>query len=216
MKIAEVAWALFSLPQAATARADKPARNACLSIARTAREDKKSGGPGLVHRGVSRAVLPLCLILLAWVLSASGASVTAVLERDVIALGEATTLRVVIEGGSGNETPEIPGVPGLRFQQASQQTSFSFINGRQSVMLEIGYVVSASRVGEFTIPPVKATAGARQLQSQPVTLRVVRPGDPAAARSDGLDKAAFLVLDLPRTNFYVGETFVATVWLYAL
>lgn len=161
----------------------------------------------------SRALLLVLLGLLP-TRGALAASLEAVLDREVIALGDSAVLQVTLQGTS--ETPRIPAIPGVDIRQVSSQRQFAFVNGVQSSTLVLGYGITPSRLGEFTLGPVTVSIRGQTLSSAPLKLRVVAPNDPAAARGDGLDEAAFLELHLPATEVYVGERFVAEAHLYAL
>lgn len=144
------------------------------------------------------------------------ASLTAVLDRDTIGLGDSAVLKVTVEGGSGREAPRIPEVPGVRLVPTGSGTSFSFVNGRQSVSAEYTFAVTPGRLGTFALGPVTAVVGNQALSDGPVTLKVVRADDPALNRRDGLEKAAFLLLKPSRSEAWVGETLVAEMQLYAI
>lgn len=147
---------------------------------------------------------------------ASAASIQATLDRETLALGDTAVLKIIVEGGSGRDNPRIPEVNGLRFALSGNSMSFSFENGRQSIVAEITYGVTASKVGEYTIGPIVAAIGKQQLQSTPLKLNVVPASDPKAARNDGLDQAAFLRLVVPDREVYVGESFAVEIHLYAI
>jgi hypothetical protein len=148
--------------------------------------------------------------------SALAATLTAVLEPDVITLGETAVLKVTIEGGNGQEAPRVPEAPGLIVAAAGSGRSFTFSNGRQAISTETTFSVTARRLGEFSLGPVTAVVGGRQLSDGPLKLRVVKSDDPAVARKDGTDKAAFLTLAPSKREVWVGETFVAETRLHAI
>ncbi len=149
-------------------------------------------------------------------LGAAAATITAVLDREAIGLGDSATLRVSLSGAGGNETPRLPEVPGLRIQQTSSQRQFSFVNGVQSSSLELQYTLTPSRIGTFTIGPITLGAARVTGAAGPFQLRALAANDPAVARQDGSDQAAFLVLQLPRPEVFVGEAFVAEAHLHAI
>lgn len=161
------------------------------------------------------ALLALAVLVQLWV-PAFAASLSAVLDRDVVGLGDTVTLKITVEGGTGRERPRLPNVPGLRFTEVANTVGMTFQNGRQSITLENSFAVTPSRLGVFTLAPITAEVGTATLQAPPVQLRVVRADDPAVARRDGLDQAAFLQLHLPAREVYVGETFPAEIHLYAI
>src|SRR5277367_6461639 len=74
---------------------------------------------------------PVFLLTFFWALAAGAASLTAVLVRDTITLGEQATLSLQIEGGQSKNVPT-PHVSGLQFSQAGTSQNVSFINGAMS------------------------------------------------------------------------------------
>jgi len=175
------------------------------------------GHPGARSLPCGLLVRTLTAAIWIWTsVSVFAASIQATLDRGTLALGDTAILKVSVEGGSGRDTPRIPEVNGLRFTLSANGMSFSFEGGRQSIISELTYTVTASKVGTYTIGPISATLGGQRIQSEPLTLQVVPANDPKAARNDGLDQAAFLKLVLPEREVYVGETFVAELHLYAI
>jgi hypothetical protein len=168
-------------------------------------------------RGPKRAlasVLTLAFMVAhAW--AAVAATITARLERTTIALGESVGLTIVVEGATA-ENVRVPSAPGLRIGSPGRSTRFESINGQQRIYSDFSFLVTPLREGEFTIGPFSVTVNNRDFEADPVTLKVVPRGDPAASRDDGLDRAAFLELKLPDRPVYVGETFVAEIFLYAV
>lgn len=168
-------------------------------------------GPGLAHAWV----LFLTLLALAPGLSARGDGITAALERDVVPLGEPALLRIEIQGDA-NGVPSIPDVPGLQIVRSSTSTQIQIVNGTRTSTLLLGYTLTPTRLGTFSIGPFSARIGGQLHSANAVQLRVVAANDPAAARKDGLDRAAFVEIVLPRTEVFVGESFLAEAHLYAL
>ncbi len=160
--------------------------------------------------------LALSFLLPTLLTTAHAASIQTSLDRETLALGDTAILKVTVSGGTARDTPRIPDVPGLRFSLAGNSMSASFGNGPRSIVAEITYTVTASRIGQYTIGPVSLVAGGQRIQSDPVQLNVVAANDPKAARPDGLDQAAFLQLVLPEREVFVGESFVVEIHLYAI
>lgn len=144
------------------------------------------------------------------------AGLTATLDREVLGMGDSAMLKVVVEGGGGSESPRIPTVAGIRVTPAGRATRFEMVNRRQRVFVELSYLVTATRVGRYSIGPITVNVGGQTLQAEALDLNVVAAGDPAANTGDGMDQAAFLELRVPERDVYVGEPWVAEVWLYAL
>jgi hypothetical protein len=176
-----------------------------------------TGRPGLGWRLRWARVLAALFVLGAAFGPASfAASVQATLDRETLALGDTAVLKVILEGGSDQDVPQIPDVNGLRFAKSGSGVNFTFQNGRQSIIAEWVYSVTATKAGEYTIGPISAVIGRQRFQAAPLKLTVVAANDPRAARNDGLDQAAFLRLMVPKDEFYVGESFVVEIHLYAI
>jgi len=86
--------------------------------------------------------------------------ISARLEPQQIALGEAATLAVNI---SGEQTgpPSISPVDGLRFFPMGQSSQYRSINGRVSSTVSYLYQIQAEGSGNYTIPPVRANKTVR-------------------------------------------------------
>ncbi len=168
------------------------------------------------HGAAFWALIALVLLpLFGPAISSFALGISATLERDVVGLGDVVQLNVQVDGG-GNELPEIPDVPGLQIQRVSTSRQIQFVNGQQSALLQLGYAVGTQKIGTYRIGPITVKISGRTYATEALGLRVVAANDPAAARKDGLDKAAFIQLVLPKPEVYVGETFVAEVHLYAI
>lgn len=162
------------------------------------------------------------MLLLGLAPGVQAATLEAQLEREVIALGESVALQISVQGLSAQGIaevglPRIPDIPGLRIERVrGPNTSVRSINGRTSAAYDVVYQVTPSKLGEYTLPAFQTSVQGTTLSSAPLKLKVVKSGDPAAARGDGLDNAVFLTLDLPNREVFVGETLVAEAWLHAI
>jgi hypothetical protein len=163
------------------------------------------------HRLRSAAIFLLFWIALSRTL-AFAATFTAALDRETTTAGEAVNLLLIFEGGTPAILPEIPTVPNLNASYGGQSSSFSFVNGRSSSTITYTYTLASGIPGEYVIPAITAKVGNQTLQSQPLKLKVVKAGDPAAGATNNI---AFLRLVLPRETVYVGEAIPVEVQLFA-
>lgn len=156
-----------------------------------------------------RAGVFLGCLLLPWLLQAQ---VTISLDRSSVSAGEAAQLTVSIDGTDLNSYPEIPPIAGLSYTQSRAVSSTVLINGVKKSKIEIGYQVTTTKEGEFTIGPVKVKTGGQFHQSNAVKLKVTAASaaNPAAEAS----KVAFLQLKVPKKEFYLGEIFPLEMNLY--
>jgi hypothetical protein len=174
-----------------------------------------------------------CLLAVALVMTAAlpalgaSAGISASLEPSNIAVGEQAQLTVTITGGEGDE-PVMPHVDGLEFSPAGQSSQYQSINGVVTSSTSQIYLVTPSRAGRFTIPPITIGQGSNARKSQSLSLQVSgaaagaranagqQPGasalpspnvpdsdDDQAVSSNG--KRAFLRLIAPEKQLHVGQ-----------
>lgn len=147
-----------------------------------------------------------CWLALA-VAVARGASLTAILDRPSVGVGEAATLQLRFEGGGPQGQPVFPEIPGLSIQFAGQASEYAILNGRSSQALILSYAVTASQPGNYTIPAVRVPVDNKFVQSQPVQLIVTQNGA-------GAESIAFIKLVVSKTNVYVGELIPIEIKVY--
>lgn len=159
-----------------------------------------------------------CVLLLALLLNGTAtsraASFTASLERDTITLGENTTLSLKFEDGAPKDAPSPPGIANLQVAYVGPSSQFSFINGRTTSSVTHNYIVTPRLAGEFTIPAVTVDVGGKKLATQPLRLKVLKPGAPPQEAINSGSQLAFMKLVLPKKEIYVGETITAELQLY--
>ena len=98
-------------------------------------------------------MLLLCLTMTAL----HGASFSASLERDTIALGETTVLNLVFEGSGELKLSPLPSIPGLVISGPQQQQSMTIVNGQQTQTLTVSYHLRPTQINTFTIPALNAS-----------------------------------------------------------
>ncbi|MGH7991067.1 MAG: BatD family protein, partial [Limisphaerales bacterium] len=124
------------------------------------------------------------------------------------------TLSLTFEGGSPQNTPEVPDIPGLQISYVGPSSQFSFINGQTSSTVTHHFTVTPRQTGEFTIPALTADVDGQQLTSQPITLTVTKPETPTTAAVDSGSQVAFMKLGLPEKKLYPGEVVAAQLRIY--
>ena len=150
-------------------------------------------------------------LLLPWLLLAQ---VDISLSRSTIAVGESASLTVSINSSDLESAPQVPSVDGLTIVQSSASQSVNIINGVRTVSIKIGYSVSASREGEFTLGPVSVQAGGKQLKSQTVVLKVTAATAPSTPQGVDVSKVAFIQLQVAKQEVYMGEVFPVEMNLF--
>ncbi len=146
------------------------------------------------------------LLLVALALPAAPAraqEVEARLDRRQVAVGETTTLRVVVRGASGARTPEFDVPAGLQTLGSGRQQSFSWVNGRASVETEFRFEILAQSPGRYAIGPILVTVGSRSFRSGQLQLDVAN-APPATGGRSAAEPAALLV-DVDPADPWVGQ-----------
>jgi len=154
---------------------------------------------------IARAALAFLAVLaaLAWPCRAAAQTVEASIDRGRIALGETTTLRVVVRGASGAKVPEFEVPDGLTLLGSTRQQSFAWVNGRSSSETEFRYELQPTRTGRFSIGPIVVTIGSQAFRSGAIELFVTEMS-PQVPGGDANAPATLQVEVQPRDP-YLGQ-----------
>ena len=96
----------------------------------------------------------------------------------------------------------------LNIQYRGTSQNMTMINGSTSFKHVLSFVIQASQPGMFTIPSVKVTVDGAQYPTEALKLTVTKSDVP------GGNKYAFLKLNVPKQEVYVGELIPIEVQLY--
>jgi BatD DUF11 like domain len=151
---------------------------------------------------------------LAMVTSSFAVTFTASLERDTITFGESVGLSLTFDGAQPDGTPTIPSIANLQIAYNGPSSQISYVNGQVSSKITYNYTVTPRQAGDFTIPALSCEVGGQKLTTQPIRLKVLKPGAPAPAAVASGAQPAFLRLVLPKTNVYLGEIITGEFQLY--
>lgn len=142
-------------------------------------------------------------------------------------MNEQAVLSIVISGGSDIPNPQIPEMPDFQIMGAGRSQSYTWVNGKASASVAHNFVMTPSREGTFTIPPIRVSAGGQNAETAALTLTVVK-GDPSAvqggAHEDEAPKpaaaaapsapAVFISGTVDKTSVVVGEPITFTFRLH--
>lgn len=155
------------------------------------------------------------LVALGWLIaSAAAVTFTAAIERDTITLGESVGFSLTFDGAQPDGTPTLPSVAGLQMAYNGPSSQISFVYGQTTSKITHNYTITPRQVGEFTIPALSVTLGKEKLTTQPVRLKVLKPGAPPPEAVASGSQPAFLRLQLPKTNLFLGEAITGEFQLY--
>lgn len=143
---------------------------------------------------------------------------TATVDRSSIATGEYVKLTITLT--NSKERFEAPSFGGLLVAQGPfDNSSFNYINGRMSSSISRTWVLTQGTPGRYTIGAARARVGGGTIQTDPITIEVVkgaaRPSDVNATQGQSRDPNLFATISLSKNKAYVGEQVVATYMLYS-
>lgn len=98
-------------------------------------------------------------------------SISAVLSRDALFLGQNGFLTVTIHNGR-SEQITLPETENFALYERERSTHLNMINGSFSQSEKIVYLLRPHAAGNFTIPPIMVTVEGSQLQTQPFDFTV--------------------------------------------
>ena len=124
--------------------------------------------------------------------------------------GETAVLTITIEGGSPQSAETFPNTPGLILQYRGHSQNVTSINGQTSIKHLLSYSVTAAQPGQFVIPSIQVTVDGTAYPTQPVSLTATK-ADPSLQ-----NRYAFLRLNVPKEEVYVGEVFPIELQLYVV
>lgn len=151
-----------------------------------------------------------CALLLAGSmgLRAAGASVSAAFDRAIAESGETVRLNVTLEGDQPTAVPRIPNLPMVQsVQYLGPRQMTQIVNGVSSFQVVFQFQMQTRGEGELTVPSLTVTTRAGNLQTEPVTCRII-PREPKKDR-------VTLKIVTPRDECYVGETLPYDLQLYS-
>lgn len=161
-------------------------------------------------RRATLALFGVWLAVLSFSAGALAAAVTATVDRPVITLGETVTLSLSFDGASAAQ-PSLPAIQNL--QLVGTGSAFSFDSTRGIAQQTFTYQFAASQAGDFTIPSFQFKLAGETLATQPIRIKVMKPGDTVAAPGATMP-SAFVKLVTPKTQLYVGEVSEVEVQVY--
>ena len=142
------------------------------------------------------------------------ASFTATLDRSTMTLGESVTLSLTFTGGQPQTPPTPLAIPNLQIDYLGPSSQFTVINGQVSSTVTHNFTMTPRQPGDYTIPSLTAEVGSEKLHSEPLSLKVLKPGAPPPEAISSGSQLAFVKLVLPKKQLYFGELTTAELQLY--
>ena len=166
-------------------------------------------------RWIGATIGVVAWMLLAICNSVAAPTFTAVLDRNVVPVGETVTLSLIFEGANPSGAPTLPAFRNLAVAPGvNQSSSFSFANGQQTSRQTYSYTLIAQTVGDVTIPPMQVQVGGKAMTSPALALKIIPTSAAESDPATSITNLAFLRLIVPKTEVFVGEPFPVEVHLY--
>ncbi|MEN7972313.1 MAG: BatD family protein [Verrucomicrobiota bacterium] len=141
---------------------------------------------------------------------AFAADVRMSIEPQLISLLDRAVLKIEFIDTKGDAV-DIPNIEGLRIQYQGQSSETRIVNMKRTSKIIHNYVVTPTKVGDFTIGPVtcKYKGGQKEVSAQ---LRVIKPEDDKEAQQ--ISKIMFSRISTEREKPYVHEPFNLNMKVY--
>lgn len=150
---------------------------------------------------------------------------TATVERNQLTVGETFQVSFSLSNAEGKEfkAPSFKGFSVLSGPNTAQ--SFQWGTGGSSRTVTYSYILRADMEGKFTIEPASITVDGKRINSNSITITVVKgtesnkqksseAGSLEAQANELIRKNLFIKLSLSKQSVYQGESLVATYKLY--
>ena len=162
-----------------------------------------------LETGNLKRLLPIVGSLLI-VASAFAADVQMSIEPQLIGLMDRAILKVEFINVSGKAL-DIPEIDGLRIQYQGQSSETRIVNMKRTVKVVHKYLVTPSKVGDYTIGPVTAKykGGEKELSAQ---MRVIKPSDDKEAQA--ISELMYSKITSDREAPHVHEPFGLTLKVF--
>lgn len=153
----------------------------------------------------------LLIVTLALVNVSLAQKLTAQASRSKVAVGETFQVSYSLNSNGNNFKP-----PALNefdvYSGPNQSTSMSFVNGSMSQSITYSYIISAKKEGKFTIGAASMNVSGTRIQSNSLTIEVVKGnGSAAAQQSQGNANAIAQNPSTPSTENVGDNLFVKTI-----
>ncbi len=161
-----------------------------------------------MHRRLRQLIIAAGILLVGTGVFAGDVRMT--IEPDLISLLDRAVLKIEFIDTKG-DTADLPDIDGLEIRYQGKQTQYNLINGHASAHVVHTYVVTPTKVGDYTVGPVKIKykGGEKTLSSR---LRVIKPEDDAEAQQ--LSQLLFSEISTLRDAPYVHEPFDLELKVY--
>ena len=171
--------------------------------------------PNCRHRAGPRLLAFVLLLAGCLAIRTDAATLTAAFSSEFLQVGQGSVLSLTFEGASPDTAPAAPKIENAQVYGNGQSTQWRSINGVATVSVTYNFLVMPLKAGELTVSSVTASAGGQRLTSSPIKTKVLTPDQVQAAQEDGATKLAWIKVELPKKEAYLGEVIPAQIQVYA-
>ena len=166
-----------------------------------------------------RQLMLLAGIAILWLTAgrAAGASLTASFGSEFLQVGQNASLSLTFEGVTPDTAPPPPKLENAQiYPQNSRSMAWSRdASGVNSLQVTYSYIVVPLKSGELTVPSISVSVGGQRLASNPLKVKVLTAGQAEVAQAEAIEKLAWIKIEIPKKEAYLGEVIPAQIHIYA-
>ena len=149
------------------------------------------------------------VIALVIVVDVLAGSFTAQVDKTIGTIEDQFILTLTVNG-QADDKPRLPEIVGLDSSSAGTSHSTSWVNGVISREVQYRYLLTASRLGKFTIPSIELVVDGKSYATLPIVIEIQKQGQQVSGQAKDL----FIVRQFSQDTAYVGEQVIETIKLY--
>ena len=150
--------------------------------------------------------------LLLYSVLAHAQKAVATLDRSTVAVGEGVGFSISCENFQPLRLPSLPPISGLRISNSGSGRSFQLGGGQQISTLTYNFIITANKIGTYTIPGVSIQSNSGSFKTESLKLRVVAADSPD--NKSQVSDYAFIRLIPSKNKAYVGEPIPIEIQLF--
>ena len=160
----------------------------------------------MIGKFIVGQVITLLMIAEVW-----AGSFTAHVDKTVGTVEDQFVLTLTVNGRADSK-PSLPTIDGVDSSSAGTSHSTSWVNGVINREVQYRYILTASRLGKFTIPSIELVVDGQHYTTLPITIEVQEQGQQVGGQAKAKD--LFIVREFSQGTAYVGEQVIETIKLY--
>ena len=154
---------------------------------------------------VRQLILAMAVLLSAT--SAHAATVSAVVDRNQVTVGESIALQVTIEGGQGES--DLSGITDFKTISRGTSSNFQMINGRTSRQQIQNFTLVPLRAGNLTIPAIPVTIDGKTHYTAPISVAVSKEPPEESGKRD-----VYVTAEVSEPSPWIGQQITYTFRLF--